>query len=383
MIHPRHARLVIKQVVRNRTRSALTILGVATAMFLFVTVQTLQRSVQLATEVTAADTELIVFRAHRFCPATSRLPERYADRIARIGHVVRVRPQLIVVNNCGAALDVVTFRGVRPDDLLASTERLQVLSGSIPAWHERTDAALVGERLAQRRGISVGDAFDAAGVTVTVVGIIRSDEPQDQNVAQVDLTFLQRSAPASELGVVTQFVVAVDDPAQLESVAAAIDAEFRHDVEPTQTTPARAFIAQAGSDIVHLVGFTRFLGWGCLAAVLALVANAMALSVQDRIREHAILQTLGFRRGLIVRLIVAEGVLLGAVGGVLGTLAAALLVHFGSFTLSNEGLHILVDLDPKTAAFGLLTAAGTGVVAGLLPALRAARIEIATSFRAV
>ena len=65
-------------------------------------------------------------------------------------------------------------------------------------------------------------------------------------------------------------------------MAKEIDEEFRHEAEPTQTRPERAFVAQAGSDIVEIVGFTRYLGWGCLAAVLALVANAIVLSVVEQ-----------------------------------------------------------------------------------------------------
>jgi hypothetical protein len=110
---------------------------------------------------------------------------------------------------------------------------------------------------------------------------------------------------------VTQFAVRVNDPERLEAVARVIDDEFRHDAEPTQTSPEKAFVAQAGADVVNLVGFTHYLGWGCLIAVLALIANAIVLSVQDRIREHAVLQTLGYRSGLIARMIVAEGLLLG------------------------------------------------------------------------
>src|SRR5204863_566435 len=133
---------------------------------------------------------------------------------------------------------------------------------------------------AERRRFRTGQSFAASGVTVTVAGVIRSHEPQDQNVAYVHLDFLQRAAARGGLGIVTQFNVKVKDPSLLDSVAKEIDEEFRHEAEPTQTRPERAFVAQAGSDIVEIVGFTRYLGWGCLAAVLALVANAIVLSVQ-------------------------------------------------------------------------------------------------------
>lgn len=383
MIRPRYIPLTLKQVWRHRTRSALTIVGIAVAMFLFVTVQALQRGVHEATSVTAADTTLVVYRENRFCPATSRLPEYYGDRIARLPGVTNVVPMKIVVNNCGASLDVVTFRGVPGDRLDDLAKHWTILDGSIDEWRRRSDAALVGERLASRRGLKVGQSFDAAGVTVNIAGILRSTEHQDQNVAYVSLPFLQQAARGSKLGIVTQFNVRVDDPAKLEEVARRIDEEFRHDVEPTHTRPEKAFVAQAGADVVELVRFTRFVGWGCLLAVLGLVANATILSVQDRIKEHAILQTLGFRGGLIARLIVTEGLLLSMLGGLLGAGAAGAVLHWGSFTLSNEGLSVLVNIDPTTLGVGLAIAGGVGVLAELVPAWQAGRREIAACFRAV
>jgi len=72
------------QLTRHRVRSLLTIFGVASGMFLFTAVETLQRSLGKATEASAADTTLVVYRENRFCPSASRLPEHYADEIRRI-----------------------------------------------------------------------------------------------------------------------------------------------------------------------------------------------------------------------------------------------------------------------------------------------------------
>lgn len=115
MLALKYIPLVIKQVVRRRTRTLLTLLGVATAMFLFSAVQAMQKGVEDATQTTAADTTLVVYRENRFCPATSRLPEYYLDRINRIDGVQSAVPMKIEVTNCRTSLDVVTFRGVPPE----------------------------------------------------------------------------------------------------------------------------------------------------------------------------------------------------------------------------------------------------------------------------
>lgn len=383
MIARRFIPVTLKQVWRHRTRSLLTIAGVAVAMFLFVTVQALQDSVHEATAVTAADTTLVVYRENRFCPATSRLPEFYADRIRRIDGVASVLPMKIVVNTCAASLDVVTFRGVPSGDVETLAKHWIFIAGDSKSWLARSDAAILGERLARRRNLNVGDAFEAAGVRVTVAGIVQSTEPQDQNVAYVQLDFLQQAAAHGGVGIVTQFNVRVNDPAELEAVAAAIDEDFRADAEPTQTRPEKAFVAQAGADVVGIIGFTRYLGWGCLAAMLALCANAIVLGVQQRVREHAVLQTLGYRSGLIARLILTEGLLVSVIGGVVGAGMSAVVIHLGKFTLTNEGLSIPVQIDGRTLAIGMAIACGVGVLAGLVPAWQAGRREIAACFRAV
>jgi putative ABC transport system permease protein len=376
--------LVWKQVTRHRTRTILTVGGVATAMFLFAAVQAMQAGVRDATETTAKDTTLVVYRQNRFCPATSRLPEYYGDRIAKIPGVASVVPMKVVVNNCRTSLDVVTFRGVPEEAFVASyVKDFQLLGGSIDDWRSRTDAALLGETLAKRRGLSVGDRFDAAGVTVYVAGIARSAEPQDQNVAYVHLPFLQRASGDRKLGVVTQFNVKVDDAKRLDEVAAAIDAEFARDPDPTSTSAEKAFVARAAADVVNLVRFTQYLGWGCLAAVLALVANAIVLSVQDRIKEHAVLQTLGYTGSLIARLIVTEGLLLGVAGGMLGAVAALAVTMLGHFSIGADGLSINMTANPGMLATSLIVSASLGVVAGLVPAWQASRREITQCFRAV
>lgn len=374
--------LVLKQVVRHRTRSALTVSGVTIAMFLYCLVSALSAGVARATERSASETTVVVYRENRFCPFTSRLPEHYGRRIERIAGVESVVPIRIVVNNCRASLDVVTFRGVTPEPFVRYAESFEFTEGSLEAWASRNDAAVVGAALAERRRVRVGDMLDAAGITVYVAGIARSDKAQDQNAAYVHLDFLQRSSVRSGDGIVTQFNVTVADPARLDEVARAIDDEFRSDVEPTHSSAESAFVARAAADIVQIASFTRYLGIGCLAAVLALIANAIALSVRERVREHAILQALGFTPGLIAQLILAEGLLLGVIGGGLGATAASVGLALLPIALTVEGVSVAFSSDAVVLMTGLGASALLGGLAGLVPAIRAASRPIASSFRA-
>ena len=84
MLGVQYIPLVLKPVWRHRTRSGLTIAGVAIAMFLFSSVRSMQAGVERATRVTAQDTTLVVYRENRYCPFTSQLPQFYQRRIEAI-----------------------------------------------------------------------------------------------------------------------------------------------------------------------------------------------------------------------------------------------------------------------------------------------------------
>jgi putative ABC transport system permease protein len=380
----RYLPLVVKQVTRRTTRTLLTVLGVAAAMFLFVSIRSLERGVAAATEETGRDAKLIVYRENRFCPAASQLPQRYEPSIASVKGVTEVIPMKIVVTNCRASLDVVTFRGVPAADFATKEARaFRMTAGTLDAWLARQDAALVGKTLADRRGFKPGDRFQAAGITVTVAGIFDSPEPQHMNVAYVHLPFLQQQPGIDRLGVVTQFSVKVDDPTQLDRIGREIDALFASDEAPTSTRSEKAFTARAAEDVMELLGFASWVAIACVGAVLALVANAIVLSVQDRVKDFAVMETLGYPGRLLAGLVVAEGAVLSAIGGVVGAAAAVGVLAWKSPSLSSEGLSIEFAMDASVWGPALATALVTGVLAGLVPAFRVARQSIANSFRAV
>jgi putative ABC transport system permease protein len=374
------AALAAKQVARHRLRTALTLAGVASGIFLFTAVETMQASLRRATESSAGDTTLVVYRKNRFCPATSRLPGHYLDEIRRIPGVREAIPVQIVVNNCGASLDVVAFRGVPPADLPRYNPDLVVVAGSLEDWTSRDDAALLGENFALRRGLEPGDQFEAAGVRVHVAGIVRSPLAQDNNVAYVHLPFLQQASRIG-LGSVTQFNVRVESTDRLESVAGRIDEVFASDAEPTETRPEKAFFAQTGKDLIEIIGFTRWLGVGAVFAVLGLVANSLLLVARGRVQESAILQTLGFRPGAVGALMLWEGLLLGCVGGAVGSIAASLFLHWQRFTFGSEGLTLALTPSPAVALTGLSLAILLGLIASLWPARVVARHSIVASLR--
>lgn len=372
--------LAWKQIARHRVRSALTIIGVAAGMFLYTAVQSMQSSLEAVTESGANESNLVVYRENRFCPMTSRLPEHYLAEIERIEGVEGSIPIQISVNNCGASLDVITFRGVPPETLASYNPDLEIVKGSYEEWTRRSDAALVGEHFARRRGLSPGDTFEAVGVRVYVAGVARSPLAQDNNVAYVHLPFLQQATRVG-LGTVTQFNVRVSGPGQLEPVAAAIDELFASDQAPTTTRPEQAFFAQTAKDMIEMIAFTRWIGLGAVLAVLGLVANALLLAARGRVQESAILQTVGFPRRAVGLIMVGEGALLGLAGGLFGSLGASLFFYFKSYTIGNEGLTLALRSSWSVTLSGLLIACLLGLVASIWPAILASTRPLMSSLR--
>ena len=366
------------QLVRHRVRSLLTVLGVASGMFLFTSVETLQRSLAEATQTSADDTTLVVYRENRFCPMSSKLPEHYVDEIKRIKGVRDAIPIQIVVNNCGASLDVITFRGVPAENLTEFAPDIEIIEGSEDEWLKRDDGALLGEVFAKRRGLAPGDRFDAAGVTVTVSGILRSPNLQDNNVAYVKLAFLQQASRVG-LGTVTQFNVRVQPGSDLEQVSDAIDEYFRSAQDPTSTRPEKAFFAETAKELVQLIGFTRWLGIGAVIAVAALVANALLLIVRGRLKENAVLRTLGYPSSAIGCLVVSEGGMLGLIGSSVGVGGSALFLSWQSFSMGNEGLTLAIRPDLAVVMGSLLAGSLLGLFASFWPAFQAARQPIIES----
>lgn len=362
--------LAMKNLSRNKLRTMLTLLGVAAGMFLYASVETMQHSLAVATQSKADETTLIVYRENRFCPMTSRLPEHYQTAIEKLPGVREVIPIQITVNNCGASLDVITFRGVPPEELREYNPDLRVVEGKYADFTARSDAALVGKQFAKRRGLKPGDNFEAVGVNVSVAAIIESDSPQDNNVAYVHLPFLQQASRVG-LGVVTQFNVKVESADLLDRVADEIDETFRADQQPTNTRPEKAFFAETAKQMIELIAFTRWLGLGAVIAVLGLVANALLLIVRGRVKETAILQTIGFTRLQISWLVVVEGILLGLLGGLAGVGSAFVFFDLRSFTLGNEGLTLALTPSFTVLVRALGIAFALGMLASLYPAWKA------------
>lgn len=372
--------LVRKNLTRRPMRTALTVFGVASAMLLFVLVESLSAGLDRALSGSEAAKTLIVYRQNRYCPQTSFLPEWYAERIAKLDGVTSVLPVKVYLNNCRASLDLVAFQGAPADRLLA-TRGITVTDGDAQRFVREKDAALVGRAFAERKGVTVGENFRFGNIQVKVAGIFESDEPVEEGVILTHLEFLQRAGPVNKLGTVTQFEVKVDDAERAESVARQIDELFRTAEQPTDTRAKILFLRSATRDLSEILGFARVLGFACVVVVLVLVGNTVLMSVQERVKEFGVFRTLGYRATHVAELVVVEALALSLAGGALGLLVAWLVVRFARISIGAEGVAVEFATSPSLVALAFGVAAACGVIAGLVPATRSARAPIVVSLR--
>ncbi|MFM7297621.1 MAG: FtsX-like permease family protein, partial [Planctomycetota bacterium] len=119
-----------------------------------------------------------------------------------------------------------------------------------------------------------------------------------------------------------------------------------------------------------------------VAVVLALVANTVVMSVQERVREFGVFRTLGFHARHVAGLVIGEALVLALAGGALGLGTALAVIRFSSLTIGAEGVPVSFSTEPALVLRGFAVALATGLVAGLVPAIRSSRAEIVASLRA-
>lgn len=371
---------VFKSLWRHRTRSLLTISGAGVALLVFCFVGAVQQGLFALTENQEAGRTLVVFQENRFCPQSSKLPQDYARAIAKMPGVASVIPIKVFTNNCRASLDSIVFQGL-PHEQLKEFRSLELASGGWDAFSRQGDGALVGAAVAARRKLKTGDKFTIGDITVVVSGVFHSAEAAEEGLIYTHLDFLQRARGQMEVGLVTQLEVHLADSADADKVAASIDAEFHAGPVATTTRTKGMFQADTLSDLAELIGFIHWLGYACVGLVLSLVATTTVMSVQDRIKEHAVLQTLGFRPLRVFRLVLIESTVLSALGGGLGVAAGLLFLTWSGMSVAAEGVTIAFRPSWDIALQGLAASLAVGVLAGVAPGWRAAQTEIVPALR--
>jgi len=179
-------------------------------------------------------------------------------------------------------------------------------------------------------------------------------------------------------GVVGWYGVRVKVPDRAAEIAQAIDSEFANSAYETKAEPEGAF---AQGFVQQMGDIGRILVWVLSAVfftILLVAGNTMTQSVRERIGELGVLKAMGFTNELVLALVLAESCLLTAVGGVAGLSAAWLFTSRGS---PVPAMLPVFYLPTRYLFIGLGIVLGLGIIAGILPALQAMRLQIAVALR--
>jgi putative ABC transport system permease protein len=263
----------------------------------------------------------------------------------------------------------------------------QVATGrSLTAEDEGEYVTVLGSSIAQKRGVAVGDTISLQEHTFEVVGILEPTLSTPdvtialpfstaQSLVHEDLPSLVRDQ-VEPTEVVSQFVVFPAPGADHAAVADAIEARLP---DITALT-GEGFDESVGSSVAVFNSIIVGIGLVSLIVGGLSVINTMAMSVAERTREIGIKRAIGARRRRIIRELMVEAGVIGAIGGVLGVGLGALVVVLGNEAGRSSGT-VLFELTLGTAAFAFVFSTVLGTVAGIVPAWSAARLDPVAALR--
>lgn len=261
----------------------------------------------------------------------------------------------------------------------------------LAAWKADRGGAMVGRLLADTYGWKVGDVVPLKGAIYpgewrfTVRGIY---EPKDETTVTRQLYFhwdylneqLKKRFPrrAEFAGV---FIVQIADGSRAAEISQTVDNEFRNSLAETLTETEKAFQLGFIAQMDSIVTAIRIVSFVVIIIIFAVVANTMAMTARERLAENATLKALGFGPAFVGGLIVAESLMMAVIGGAIG-IALTFPLAAGFKALLGTMFPVF-NVSGETVVLQALSALTVGLLAGLLPAVRASRVKIVDGLRYV
>ena len=379
----------VRSILRRRFSAFATVGGLGLVVFVFAAVLMLARGVRETLKSTGSRENAIILRKGSTSELTSFLPRDAAKTFAADSTVAIeggrqvASPELFVIFQLqradGNGTANVGFRGITKDgwELLRS-KSIKVVEGRLPQW--ATSEVMLGRSTVGRyKGARVGDSISIARRQWLVVGIFEAGGSGFDSEVWADADQIADAARRTGYSIVT---VKLKNPSEFDGLRATVDGDPRWNLEAKREDlfyeeaagPMATFIQVLGTVIAVFFAFGATLG-----AMITMYAQ-----VATRVREVGTLRALGFRRRSVLGSFLVESLILALLGSVAGCILASLLgaatfttTNFGSFTEIKFRFHFAPEIALKATIFAVLM----GLFGGLLPAARAAGLQIAEAVK--
>ena len=381
-------RLILRSLLRSRRRTLLTILSLGVSVFLVATLQSILGTLDGFAHNPDSANRIAV--RHKVSLA-NMLPFRYGDWI-------RAQPEVDTV------MALQWFGGIYQDqrnffsnfaiepEPLARMFQEEIRHYSPAQFEDFTrdrTGCIVGQALADKFGWKVGTVVPLQGTIfpinprLTIRGIYQGKRRSDEMVLYFQYKHLEESVAWMQ-GKVGTFWVRVRSADDVPKLIERIDRHFGDALEPTLTETENAFQLEFLKMLGDYGTMIHTITAAVLVAILIVTASTMAMTIRERTTEIAVLRAMGFRGSQVLGLLMAEGVLLAVLGGVLGI--GLTLVTAGAVR-STIGVAIpwLSDFQVQgaTLLLCLQTTLAVGVLSTFIPAYQAIRRPIVEGLRAL
>jgi putative ABC transport system permease protein len=377
--------LILKSARRSKRRTALTVLSVAIAVFLFASLRAILDGFNAAAAASSS-TRIVTIRSTSliFSMPTSH------------GEVIRNTPGVRDITWAnwfgGIYKDPRNFFAqfaIEPESYLRLYPEIQLAPEERHAFLEDRTGCIVGDGLAKRFGWKTGDrivlqvgipTYGSEDFTFTIRGVYRAGSNAVDNQS---MFFHWKYADERSIvkGQVGWYVAEINDPDQAAAVATAIDRQFANTPNETKTDTERQFQSSFASMFGNLSLLLGSIALAVVITTLFVAANTMAMSVRERTTEIAVMRTLGFTPRMIFLFIAGEALLMSVAGGLLGALLARLVVTGDLLAVSS--FIPAFGVSGQNVAVGIALSVLIGLLAGIVPATMASRLGIVDALRRV
>jgi putative ABC transport system permease protein len=376
------AKLIRRNLFRNKLRATMTILLLAVIFFFVATLLAILDNFENFSNSGEGANRLVVQSA---ISLANLLPYAHEQKIRAIPGVVDTAKLQWIGAYYKEKSNFFANFAVDVDKFPTVFDDYKVAPQDLAAFQADRRGALVGKDLMKRFNWKVGDRitlkrqifpFDPE---LTIRGTY--EHPVQTTSVFFPMEYFQQSI--GNQGQVGTFWVKVADPKQMAAISQQIDAMFKNSDYPTETFTEKEFQQNFMSMMGNVKLLFTAVSTCAIFMVVLLAAITMSMSARERVTEIAVLKAIGFEQRLVLAIMLTEFILLTAIGGAIGSYGAHFLFMAFDAGKATQGFLQNLGVHAKTLTICMATAIGVGLIAGGLPALRASNLRVVDGLRRV